>query len=164
MRGKSLERQRWSEYFATAPTVSVETVATTQLSQVIAQATAPSFLLGAVSGFVAVLIGRLNGVLERIRMINAIPDDDAVRLYLKADLPRLIRRAKLLNHAVYLAVSSALATTLLVIVAFISALLQLRHEPGAAVMFILALSLMALSLLALAREVRIALTDYDHFS
>ena len=83
---------------------------TTQLSQVIAQATAPSFLLGAVSGFVAVLI----------------------------------------------------ATTLLVIVAFVSALLQFRHEPGAAVMFILALALMALSLLALAREVRIALTEYDH--
>lgn len=134
----------------------------TQLSQVIAQATAPSFLLGAVSGFVAVLIGRLNGVLERIRTINAIPDDDAVRQYLKADLPRLIRRAKLLNHAVYMAVGSALATTLLVIVAFVSALLQFRHEPGAAVMFILALSLMALSLLALAREVRIALTEYDH--
>lgn len=142
--------------------MSVETVAVTQLSQVIAQATAPSFLLGAVSGFVAVLIGRLNGVIDRIRAINAIPDDDAARQYLKADLPRLILRAKLLNHAVYLAVGSALATTLLVIVAFVSALLQFRHEPGAAVMFILALGLMALSLFALAREVRIALTEYDH--
>lgn len=128
-----------------------------QLSQVIAQATAPSFLLGAVSGFVAVVIGRLNGVLERIRTINAIPDDDDARQYLSSDLPRLIRRAKLLNDAVYLAVSSALATTLLVIVAFVCALLQFRHEPGAAVMFIV-----ALSLLALAREVRIALTEYDH--
>ena len=142
--------------------MTVEAVPTTQLSQVIAQATAPSFLLGAVSGFVAVLIGRLNGVIDRIRAINAIPEQDAARQYLKVDLPRLIRRAGLLNHAVYLAVASALATTLLVIVAFVSALLQFRHEPGAAVMFIVALALMAAALLQLAREVRIALTEYDH--
>ena len=90
--------------------MTVEAVPTTQLSQVIAQATAPSFLLGAVSGFVAVLIGRLNGVIDRIRAINAIPEQDAARQYLKVDLPRLIRRAGLLNHAVYLAVASALPT------------------------------------------------------
>ncbi len=68
-----------------------------------------------------------------------------------------------MNRAVYLAVASALATTLLVIVAFISALLQFRHEPGAAFMFIVALALMAVALFMLAREVQIALTDYDHY-
>lgn len=141
----------------------VEPAATTQLSQVISQATAPSFLLGAVSGFVAVLIGRMNGVIDRIRTINAIADDDHARQHLKDDLPRLILRARLLNRAVYLAVASALATTLLVIFAFISALLQFQHEPGAAVMFVVALALMAVALLMLAREVQIALTDYDHY-
>jgi hypothetical protein len=143
--------------------MSVDLAATTQLSQVIAQATAPSFLLGAVSGFVAVLIGRMNGVIDRIRTINAIADDDHPRQHLKGDLPRLILRARLLNRAVYLAVASALATTLLVIFAFISALLQFRHEPGAAVMFVAALGLMAAALFMLVREVQIALTDYDHY-
>jgi hypothetical protein len=132
-----------------------------QLSQVIAQATAPSFLLGAVSGFVAVLMGRMNGVLDRLRAVNAIPDDDVARAYLKADLPRLKRRTKLMNDAIYLAVGSAICTTLLVILAFVSAFLGLRHEPGAALMFVLALGLMCASLVTLAREVRIALTDYD---
>ena len=71
-----------------------------QLSQVIAHATAPSFLLGAVSGFVAVLMGRMNGIIDRIRTVNAIPEDDQARAYLKADLPRLKRRAKRhLHHA-----------------------------------------------------------------
>jgi hypothetical protein len=144
--------------------MTVEAVPTTQLSQVIAQATAPSFLLGAVSGFVAVLIGRMNGVIDRIRTLNAIEENDAARQRLKEDLPRLIRRAQLLNHAIYLAVGSALATTLLVIFGFVSALMQVQHEPGAAVMFILALSLMAVSLFTLGREVRIALTEYDHFN
>ena len=142
--------------------MALDTVASEQLSRVIAQATAPSFLLGAVSGFVAVLMGRMNGVIDRIRALNAIADDDRARSYLKEDLPRLKRRAKLMNDAIYLAVGSAICTTLLLILAFASALLGLRHEPGAAVMFVLALGLMGASLLTLAREVRIALTDYDH--
>lgn len=143
--------------------MAVEPLATAQLPQVIAHAVAPSFLLGAVSGFVAVLIGRLNGVLDRIRAINAIPDGDAARVHLKGDLPRLIKRARLLNRAVLLAVGSALATTLLLILAFLFALLGFRHEPGAALMFIIALALMGSALFMLAREVRIALTDYDHY-
>jgi hypothetical protein len=141
--------------------MAVDPAQTVQLSQVIAQATAPSFLLGAVSGFVAVLMGRMNGVLDRLRAVNAIPDDDVARAYLKADLPRLKRRTKLMNDAIYLAVGSAICTTLLVILAFVSAFLGLRHEPGAALMFVLALGLMCASLVTLAREVRIALTDYD---
>jgi hypothetical protein len=36
-----------------------------QLNQIIAQITAPAFLLGAVAAFVAVLIGRLNRVIDR---------------------------------------------------------------------------------------------------
>ena len=142
--------------------MALDTVASEQLSRVIAQATAPSFLLGAVSGFVAVLMGRMNGVIDRIRALNAIPDGDAARAFLKADLPRLQRRAKLLNDAIYLAVGAAICTTLLVIMAFISAFLGQRHEPGAAVMFVVALMLMCASLITLAREVRIALTEYDH--
>lgn len=135
---------------------------TEQLSQVISHAMAPSFLLAAVSGFVAVLIGRLNGIIDRIRTINAISEDDSARAYLKTDLPRLQRRAKLMNDAIYLAVCSAICTTLLLIITFVSAFFHLRHEQGAGVMFVLALALMCASLVTLAREVRIALTQLDH--
>jgi hypothetical protein len=130
---------------------------------VIAHATAPSFLLGAVSGFVAVLMGRMNGIIDRIRNLNAIADDDVGRSPLKADLPRLKVRAKLVNQAIYLAVASALCTTLLVVIAFVSAFFGFRHEPGAGSMFIVALALLGASLFQLAREVRIALNDYDHY-
>jgi Protein of unknown function (DUF2721) len=132
------------------------------LSEVISHATAPAFLLGAVSGFVAVLMGRMNGVIDRIRSINAIPDTDPDRSHLRSDLPRLKRRAKLMNEAIFLAVGSAICTTLLVISAFVSAFLGLRHEPGAAVLFVLALALMCAALVALALEVRIALTEHEH--
>lgn len=132
------------------------------LAVVISHATAPAFLLGAVSGFVAVLMGRMNGIIDRIRTVNGITDEDEARTHLKADLPRLRRRAGLINVSIYLAVGSAICTTILVIIAFVSALFGLRHEPGAAVMFILALALMGAALIMLAREVRIALTDFDH--
>jgi hypothetical protein len=132
------------------------------LSEVISHATAPAFLLGAVSGFVAVLMGRMNAIIDRIRNLNAIADEDDRRLHLKADLPRLKRRAKLMNEAIFLAVGSAISTTLLVISAFVSAFLGLRHEPGAATLFVLALALMCAALVALALEIRIALTEHEH--
>ena len=138
------------------------TVDPAHLSEVISHATAPAFLLGAVAGFVAVLMGRMNGVIDRIRSVNAIPDADPDRSHLRSDLPRLKRRAKLMNEAIFLAVGSAICTTLLVISGFVSAFIGLRHEPGAAVLFVLALALMCASLVTLALEIRIALTEYDH--
>lgn len=134
-----------------------------QLSNVIAHVMAPAFLIGAVAGFVAVLVGRMNGIIDRIRMVNGIAADDEARAHLKSDLPRLKRRAKLVNDAIYFAVASALCTTVLVILAFVSAFFGFRHEPGVAGMFVLALGLLGASLLTLAREVRIALTEFDHY-
>jgi Protein of unknown function (DUF2721) len=134
-----------------------------QLSNVIAHVMAPAFLIGAVAGFVAVLVGRMNGIIDRIRTVNGIAADDEARAHLKSDLPRLKRRAKLMNDAIFFAVASALCTTVLVILAFVSAFLGFRHEPGVAGMFVLALGLFGASLLTLAREVRIALTEFDHY-
>ena len=135
---------------------------TARLSQVIAHAMAPAFLLGAVAGFVALLMGRMNGIVDRTRAINSIPGHDTARAYLKSDLPRLERRAKLVNRAIYLAVGSAICTTLLLMTTFAAAFLGLRHEPGAGVLFLMALALMCAALVSLAREVRIALSEFDH--
>jgi hypothetical protein len=51
----------------------------TQLSQVIGQVTAPSFLLGAVAAFISVLIARMNRIIDRSQALNAISDDDVSR-------------------------------------------------------------------------------------
>jgi hypothetical protein len=60
--------------------------------------------------------------------------------------------------------SSAIVTSLLVIVAFVTAYFNARHEYGVAVLFVLALGCFAGALVNLARETRIALHEYDHFS
>src|SRR5262249_12737471 len=47
-----------------------------QISRLMAQATAPAFVLGAVAGFISILVGRMTTVVDRIRSPNDIADDD----------------------------------------------------------------------------------------
>src|SRR6266403_57144 len=101
-----------------------DTPSVSQLSHVISQATAPAFLLGALAAFIAVLVSRLNRIVDRTIVLNGISDDDAVRLRLKADLPRLMRRAAMLNRAIFWAVIGSIA------VAFASAFFAIQHERG----------------------------------
>ncbi|OAF02998.1 hypothetical protein AYJ54_25595 [Bradyrhizobium centrolobii] len=133
-----------------------------QLSRIIGSVAAPAFLLGAVAAFISVLISRINRIIDRSQFIHSINDADRERSYLKADIPRLKRRAELLNRAVLYATICAIVTSLLIIVAFVSAMLHLSHEYGVAIFFILALAFFLLSLIDLARETRIGLHDFDH--
>jgi hypothetical protein len=139
-----------------------DTPSVSQLSQVISQAAAPAFLLGALAAFIAVLISRLNRIVDRTMILNGIPDDDTVRNRLKADLPRLMRRAAMMNRAIFWAVIASIAVTILVIVAFLTAFFQLQHERGVAIFFMISLGAFTVSLVDFAREVRIALSEFDH--
>ena len=140
-----------------------DTPSVTQLSQVITQKTAPSFLLGAVAAFISVLVARMNRIIDRSQALNAIDDDDTSKARLKTDIPRLKRRATLLNKAILFSTLSAIVTSLLVIVAFVCAFYNLQHEYGVAVLFIVALTFFTLSLVNLAREARIGLHEFDHY-
>jgi hypothetical protein len=135
-----------------------------QLSQVISQAAAPAFLLGALAAFIAVLISRLNRIIDRTIVLNAIADDDATKSRLKADIPRLLRRAAMTNRAIFWAVIGSITITFMVIVAFVSAFFQIQHERGVAILFIVSLGAFSVSLIDFAREVRIALSEFDHYA
>ncbi|WP_063677493.1 DUF2721 domain-containing protein [Bradyrhizobium neotropicale] len=132
-----------------------------QLSRIIATVAAPAFLLGAVASFIAVLISRINRVVDRSQILHAIVDDDSSKAYLKADIPRLKRRAALLNRSLLCSIISAILTALIIIVAFISSMFSMAHEYGVAILFVAALVLFCLSLIDLAREARIALHEND---
>jgi len=134
-----------------------------QLSQLMSQATAPAFVLGAVAGFVSILLGRMTAVIDRIRSLNEIADDDTTRAQLKSDIPRLRQRAKLLNSAVHLALASGIFTSLLLVVGFLSAFLHLQHEYGAGALFLISIALLAGALFRFGQEVRIGLSESDHY-
>jgi cytochrome c biogenesis protein CcdA len=139
------------------------TPSASELSQVITQAVAPAFLLGALAAFISVLILRMNRVVDRSQALNAISDADTVRVHLKADLPRLKQRSVLLNNATFFATTSAIFATLLVILAFVTAFFGIEHERGIAVLFVITLGFFAAALVNFARETRIALHEVDYY-
>jgi hypothetical protein len=143
--------------------VITDTPSVTQLSQVITQAIAPAFLLGALAAFISVLILRMNRVVDRSQALNAIGGSDAARAHLKADLPRMKQRSVLLNNAVLFASMSAIFATVLVMVAFVSAFFGIQHERGVAVLFVVTLGFFTAALVNLARETRIALHEFDYY-
>ncbi|MFZ5676816.1 MAG: DUF2721 domain-containing protein [Pseudomonadota bacterium] len=132
------------------------------LAQVLSHVIAPSFLLGAVAGFVSILFTRMTHILERLRSLNAIPDQGHLRSPLKADIPRLERRARLMNRAMFLTVCSGIAATVLILLAFASAYMGVEHVWGAAILFVIALILLGAALVTFAVEIRVGLTGYDH--
>ena len=99
-----------------------------QLSNVIAHATAPAFLLGALSGFIAILITRLNRIIDQPVLLQSIQDNDPAGARLRNHMPRLKLHARLINRAILWAVASSTATALLLIIAFAIAFFALPHE------------------------------------
>jgi hypothetical protein len=140
----------------------IEAPSIEHLSRIIGNVAAPAFLLGAVAAFIAVLISRMNRVIDRSQFLHGISDSDEARSYLKADIPRLKRRATLLNKSTFYATMCAIVTASLIIIAFVSAMFHTAHEYGVAILFVVALGFFVLSLIYLARETRIALHDFDH--
>src|SRR5262245_55218564 len=140
----------------------IEPTTVDHLAQILAHVIAPSFLLGAVASFVSILFTRMTHILDRLRSLNAVPDEGHARSPLKVDIPRLERRAKLMNRAIFLSVCSGIAATILIVLAFASAFLGIEHIWGAAILFMISLILLGAALVVFAVEIRIALTDYDH--
>ncbi len=87
-----------------------------QLSNVIAHATAPAFLLGALSGFIAILITRLNRIIDQSASLQL--GTGFAGAVSKGRMLNLKRRASLINRAILWAVASSIATALLLIIAF----------------------------------------------
>jgi len=127
-----------------------------ELSHIISQATAPAFLLGAVAGFISVLVGRLNRIVDHAAASTARQDNDPSVEQFKAGDLSLKRRASLLCRALKCAIIAAIFITLLVIASFASAAVGFNQIYGASVMFVLALGFFAASLISLLLEVSIA--------
>src|SRR5262245_34206834 len=123
------------------------------LDQVFSHILGPSFVLGAVAGFSSVLFTRITAILDRLRSLNAISEDQTTAMPLKADIPRLKRRARLVNSAIFLNVCSGIVATLLIILAFGSVYLGIQHAWAAALLFVIALIFLCASLVLFALEV-----------
>ncbi|MDP3554312.1 DUF2721 domain-containing protein [Methylocystis sp.] len=133
----------------------INTPSIEQLSTVISQVTGPAFLLAAEAQLLAVLVSRLDRIIDRARTIVQTDGDSAAQLDLKAELPILRKRGLLMHYAIYWGVASCIVTSILVIVSFGAAYLHVRHEYGAGLLFALAMALFTAALVAFARELQL---------
>jgi Protein of unknown function (DUF2721) len=117
----------------------------------------------AVAGFTSILLGRMANVLDRIRSLNEIAGNDTARPHLKSDIPRLRQRVRLLNGATHLALASGICTALLLVVGFATAYVGVRHEYGAGLLFAIAIGLLGVALSRFGQEVRLGLSEADHY-
>ena len=77
-----------------------------QISHIMAQATAPAFMLGAVAGLISILSLRLNGIFDRIRNVKALAPENISRAQRDSDVSHLKRRAALLHRSIRLGARS----------------------------------------------------------
>ena len=139
----------------------IDGVSVTQMTHVIGQATAPAFLLGAVAGFISVLMTRINRVIDRVRLLHGSCVQDGRRLPASSEISRLKHRAGMLNRSIFLAICSAITVTFLIILSFIGALVSLPHETTVGVLFILSCAEFCVALAIFALEVLLALPSTE---
>ncbi len=128
------------------------------IGQAIQLAVAPVFLLTGVGATLNVLAARIGRVIDRARIMEdqlagAAPD---TATELRSRLSVLSIRARLVNRAIALSVSSGILVSLVVAALFVSAVVQIDLALAIAVAFVAALLCLASALLLFLREVFIA--------
>ena len=134
-----------------------------RLSDIFSNAIAPTFFLGAVAAFVSLMDLRFVNVMERVRVLNAIADEDHTRSHLKADLGRLRQRAGLLSSGILAALRGGLCATVLLALMFACGFAGIKHVVGAGLLFIVATAFLGFALIRFAQEARISLSEHDEY-
>lgn len=133
------------------------------LTSTFSQAAAPTFFLGAVAAFVSLMSTRLSTIVERIKTLNSIAEDDPARVHLKTDVERLRRRARYLNSGISAALRAGMCATALIAILFVSQLAGLKYAYGAGMIFIVATALLGFALFRFSQEARLGLDEADEY-
>jgi hypothetical protein len=121
-------------------------------------AVAPVFLLSGIGAILAVMTNRLGRIIDRARVLEDKLDAGSPKLLatLRADLPILSRRAKLISRAITLCTTTALLVCTVIAVLFLSAFLRFDATIPVALLFVAAMSTFFLGLLWFLREIYVA--------
>lgn len=119
----------------------------------------PVFMLAGIGALLNVLAGRLSRVVDRARALEQVfhGANPAERQRHVWELRLLNRRIGVINLGLFLAVSSAVMTCLVVAMLFIGVLLKFHIGQFVAAGFILAMALLIASLVSFTVEVRISI-------
>lgn len=128
------------------------------VARTIQAAVAPVFLLAGIGAFMNVIAHRLARVIDRSRLVERWHGETTGPAHDRhvRELRTLDRRIKLASDATFLCVASGLAVCTLVALMFIGELFGGDIGRWVAVLFVLALGLLALALMLFLLETRIA--------
>lgn len=133
------------------------------ISRVIQLAVAPVFLLTAIATLVATLNNRLGRIVDRRRAVleraAAAPGEVS-----EDELALLSRRASLVYLSIFAAVLAALFICLVVVGAFLAALVATDLSRSVAALFILSMLALVVALSLFLREVYLAVSHATHFN
>lgn len=133
--------------------------AVSTIAQTIQLSLSPVFMLAGIGALLNVLAGRLSRVIDRARALEILhprtsgPEHDRHVMELRL----LDKRMSIINAALFLAVSSAIMTCLVVALLFVAELAKLHFGTLVALSFILAMVLLIAALVSFMVEVRISL-------
>jgi len=111
------------------------------IARVIQLAVAPVFLLAGVGALLAVLTGRLNRIIDRVRVIEkeVVTVDHPRRDEIHGEFARLARRARLISRAIVLASLTGLIVCLLIVALFVGDVFTIGLARIVALLFVLAM-------------------------
>ncbi len=133
--------------------------AVSTIAQTIQLSLSPVFMLTGIGALLNVLVGRMARVVDRVRDLEMQhPRSTGVEHdRLVWELRLLDRRVNVINASLFLAVTSAVMTCLVVALLFVAELASLRLGSVVASFFILAMILLITALIGFMIEVRISL-------
>lgn len=132
--------------------------AVTTIAQTIQLSLSPVFMLAGIGALLNVLAGRLSRVIDRARAVEALhprstgPEHDRHVWELRL----LDKRMSIINLALFLAVTSAIMTCLVVALLFVAELAKLHLGTVVALAFILAMVMLIAALISFMIEVRVS--------
>ena len=128
------------------------------MARTIQLAVAPVFLLAGIGAFMNVIAGRLARVVDRARTLEeAHPSTQADERRRQVDeLRTLEARMSLASRSIYLCTASGLSVCLLVMTLFVGELFRFNLGDAIAVLFVVAVALLAGGMVLFLRETRIA--------
>ena len=137
----------------------IEGLAGSDMARTIQLAVAPVFLLAGIGAFLNVIAGRLARVVDRARLLEGLhPEarEDERRRYV-TELNTLEQRMTLASRSIYFGTASGLAVCLLVMVLFVGELIDFNLGDLIAVLFVLAVALLAGAMVLFLQETKIAI-------
>jgi hypothetical protein len=139
-------------------TIMLDNPAFTAIATTIQTAVAPVFLLAGIGGILNVIGLRLSRSIDRMRVLETLHGTSrgAEHYRYVAELKLLERRIRHSNRATAACVASALAVCLVVALLFVSPLLKANLGDAIALVFVIAMVLLAGALILFLTEIQIA--------